>query len=133
VRAVLCLQQMERRRHGLRSLRSRRTLQIAATAHARDMVRRRYFGHVSPDGTDPLRRALAAGYRGAHRTGVGENILSWASPLTPAEVVSKWMASPPHRRDILRRNWKDVGVALIRASASGSRGVTVVVEFGRRS
>ena len=132
LRAVRCLQKVERRKHGLRSLRASRTLETAAMVHAHDMVRRRYFGHISPEGTDPFKRASVAGYRGARRTNVGENLVSWTAPLTPAQVVAKWMASPPHRRNILRCEWRDVGVALLRASTSGSRGVTVVVEFGHR-
>jgi uncharacterized protein YkwD len=96
------------------------------------MVRRRYFGHVSPDGTNPVGRALASGYRDARKIKIGENILTWATPLTPAEVMRKWMASPPHRRDILRRRWRDVGIALVGSCTSGARGITVAVEFGRK-
>jgi uncharacterized protein YkwD len=96
------------------------------------MVRRRYFGHISPAGSDPVGRARAAGYRGSRETRVGENLLSWDASLTPAEVVAKWMASPPHRSDILGGQWRDVGAALVRASTSGARGLTVVVEFGHR-
>ena len=132
LRAVLCLQGVERRKHGLGSLRLSRRLDRAAMRHARDMVRRRYFGHISPAGSDPLGRARDAGYRGARRTTVGENLLSWTAPLTPVEVLKRWMASPPHRSDILGR-WRDVGAAVITASPSSAGGITVVVEFGRRT
>jgi uncharacterized protein YkwD len=132
LRAVLCLQVLERRRHGLNSLGPRRALGKAAIRHARDMVRRGYFGHVSPAGSDPLDRALAAGYRGSRKIRVGENLLSWSAPLTAAAVIEKWMASPLHRRNILRRRWCDVGIALVRRTPSGARGLTVAVEFGRR-
>jgi uncharacterized protein YkwD len=73
------------------------------------------------------------GYRGARRTSVGENILSWAASLTPSEVVAKWMASPSHRQAVLGRTWRDVGAAIVTHSITGVAGVTVVVEFGRRS
>jgi uncharacterized protein YkwD len=96
------------------------------------MVRRRYFGHISPAGSDPVHRAWAAGYRGGRKISVGENLLSWGAALSPAAALRVWMASPPHRRDILRHRWKDVGVALVRASPSSPGGLTVVVEFGRR-
>ncbi len=132
LRAVLCLQAIERRRHGLNSLGPRRALGKAAIRHARDMVSRGYFGHVSPTGSDPLDRALAAGYRGGRKISVGENLLSWSTPLTAAAVVEKWMASPPHRRNTLCRCWSDVGIALVRHTPSGARGLTVAVEFGRR-
>jgi uncharacterized protein YkwD len=132
MRAVLCLQDAERHRRGLGSLRAHGALRRAAARHSRDMVRRRYFGHISPDGTNPVGRALASGYSDARKIKIGENILTWSAPLTPAEVMRKWMASPPHRRDILRRRWRDVGIALVRSCTSGARGITVAVEFGRK-
>jgi uncharacterized protein YkwD len=133
LKAVLCLQDAERRRHGLSSLRLESALGKAASRHTRDMVRRRYFGHVSPTGRDPRARALAAGYGGGHAISVGENLLSWTAPLTPAEMFQKWIASPPHRQDILGRRWRDVGIALVRSTPAGAGGLTVAVEFGRRS
>jgi uncharacterized protein YkwD len=96
------------------------------------MVRRRYFGHVSPAGTNPVGRAVARGYRAGHKIEVRENLLTWSASLTPAEAMRKWMASPPHRSDILCSRWRDVGIALVRASTSSRHGLTVVVEFGRR-
>jgi uncharacterized protein YkwD len=132
MRAMLCLQDAERRRHGLGGLRVHRALRRAAAAHARDMVRHRYFGHVSPGGTNPLGRALGSGYRSGRKIRIRENILTWSAPLTAAEVMRKWMASAPHRHNILRRGWRDVGAALVKSCTSGSRGLTVVVEFGRK-
>jgi uncharacterized protein YkwD len=132
LRAVLCLHNAERRRRGLGPLRRRGTLRRAARRHARDMVRRRYFGHVSPNGADPVHRALGSGYRKARRISVGENILTWAGTLSAATVMQKWMESASHRRDILRRRWRDVGIAVLRSCTSGARGLTLVVEFGRK-
>jgi len=132
LRAVLRLQNIERNRHGLRSLGDAGALDRAASRHVHDMVRRRYFGHVSPAGSDPLHRALAAGYRGRRYVCVGENLLSWSAGLSAGEAVQKWMASPPHRQNILSGRWSDVGIAMVRHAASGGRGVTVAVEFGHR-
>jgi uncharacterized protein YkwD len=95
------------------------------------MVKRRYFGHVSPAGTNPVGRAVAHGYR-ARRIEVRENILTWSTSLTAAETMRKWMASPPHRSDILGPRWHDVGIAFVRSSTSSRHGITAVVEFGRR-
>jgi uncharacterized protein YkwD len=96
------------------------------------MVRRQYFGHFSPSGTGPVGRALTSGYAGARRIDVRENILTWPAPLTPAEAMEKWMASPPHRGAILRPGSRDVGIALVNGCTSGVGGLTVVVEFGRK-
>jgi uncharacterized protein YkwD len=132
MKAILCLQDAERHRRGLGSLRAHRALRRAAARHARDMVRRHYFGHFSPSGTSPVRRALASGYAGARRIDVRENILTWPAALTPAEAMEKWMASPPHRGAILRPGSRDVGVALVDGCTSGTGGLTLVVEFGRK-
>jgi uncharacterized protein YkwD len=131
VRALLCLHDAERRRHGLGPLRMQHALRAAAKRHARDMVGRRYFDHVSPAGTNPVGRAVAHGYR-ARRIEVRENILTWSTSLSAAEAMRKWMASPPHRSDILGPRWRDVGIAFVRSSTSSHHGLTVVVEFGRR-
>jgi len=132
MRAMLCLQDAERRRRGMGALRVHRALRRAAAKHARDMVRKRYFGHVSPGGTEPLGRALGSGYKHGRKVRIRENILTWSAPLTPAEVMRKWMASPPHRHNILRPGWRDVGGALVGSCTSGARGLTVVIEFGRK-
>jgi uncharacterized protein YkwD len=132
MKAILCLQDAERYRHGMGSLQAQVALRRAAARHARDMVRRHYFGHFSPSGTSPVRRALASGYAGARRIDVRENILTWPAPLTPAETMEKWMASPPHRGAILRPGSRDVGIALVNGCTSGAGGLTVVVEFGRK-
>ncbi len=34
-----------------------------ARAHSEDMVKRKYFKHVNPEGLTPMKRAEAAGYR----------------------------------------------------------------------
>ena len=48
---------------------------------------------------------------------IGENI-AWASQsiATPRKMVSLWMNSPPHRRNILR-NYTQIGIAQVRDSS----------------
>ena len=110
-RSALRLINRQRARHGRRGLVANRRLARAAARHAADMARRNYFGHVSPSGASPLRRARAAGWRG----GVGE-VIGWGcgSLSTPAAMVRAWMASPPHRAIILGRG-RAVGIGFKRA------------------
>src|SRR5918997_1311054 len=87
-----------RRQRGLRSLRFSAALSRAADAHSREMARRGFFSHNSPDGSAFWRRVQrfypSAGYRS---WAVGENLV-WASPeLTAASALSMWMGSAPHR------------------------------------
>jgi uncharacterized protein YkwD len=131
-RAILCLVNRQRARYGLRRLRSRRTLAVAAERHARDMARHNYFAHYGRNGSSPRSRVRRAGYR--CKT-VGENLAyGRGHPGTPAGIVAMWMASPPHRQTMLSPRVRDLGVGAVRGvPRPGFRGgVTVAAEFARR-
>ncbi len=132
-RAVRCLVGEARARHGRRALRPSALLNGIAHAHARDMVRRRYFSHTSPDGREPAARAAA---RGAARLGlrwIGEN-LAWATPgrATARAVVRRWLASPAHRATMLDPRFRLVGVAAVRGTPRPRwpHGFTFALELG---
>jgi uncharacterized protein YkwD len=128
-----------RRQRGLRPLRFSTALSRAADSHSRDMARRGYFSHTSPDGSAFWRRVQrfypSAGYRS---WAVGENLV-WASPeLTAASALSMWMGSPPHRANLLSRQWREVGLSAVHAAAGpgvfGGHPVTIVTaNFGSRT
>ena len=135
--ATLCLINAERRSRGLPKLRYNRRLGKAASRHARDMVRRRYFAHDSPRGRTFVDRIRRAGYLRGRSGGwaLGEN-LAWGSGSlgSPRAIVRAWMRSPGHRRNILNPRYREIGVALVRDAPI--RGVdlagTYVAEFGAR-
>ena len=54
--ATLCLLNVERARRDLPSLRADDALGEVATAYSEKMVRRRFFGHVCPDGSTVVSR-----------------------------------------------------------------------------
>jgi uncharacterized protein YkwD len=136
-RRLLCLMNRTRTRFGLRPLRRNRCLHRVAARHAHDMVNRRYFGHTTPNGWTPGRRARASGYAPRRAAWlVGENI-AWgvAGAARPRWVVRAWMHSPPHRHTILSRHFRDVGIGVARGvPVRGFRGVplraTFSVSFG---
>lgn len=114
-RATLCLINAERRSRGLSQLRSNRVLARAALAHARDMVLRSYFAHDSLSGANLIDRIRRVRYAsGRTRWLVGEN-LAWGEGVrgTPREIVAAWMNSPPHRANILRASFRDVGLGIV--------------------
>jgi uncharacterized protein YkwD len=127
-----------RRSHGLRPLRMSRRLRTAAVFHSTDMGRRGYFEHDSITGT-PFWRRIERFYpsRGFSSWTVGENLL-WGSDTYDATfAVREWMESPPHRRNILSRDWREVGIGAVffgRAPGEyGGRSVTIVTaDFGAR-
>lgn len=118
-----------RAEHGLQPLVLKRPLIDAAAYHARDMKRREYFGHVSPQGMTAFQRYLKAG--GSRWHAVAENIAhcpecgTQASPDLLARMHDGWMDSPGHRRNILLPSANAFGFA----SVGGRSGIYAVQTF----
>jgi uncharacterized protein YkwD len=139
--ATACLVNRERVRHGRAPLRVNRLLRRSATAYAREMVADTFFAHVTPGGLsfrDRTRRGLLGRYvRGARRWVLGEN-LAWGGgeEATPNAVVDGWMHSGPHRRNLLRRGFRDLGLGVVVGSpvrmSRGPGAATYVTHFGLR-
>jgi uncharacterized protein YkwD len=90
----------------------------AARAHSRDMLRRQYFAHG-----DFGRRILRFGARGRV---FAENLV-WGSGIMSARTeVAQWLASPPHRANLLDPNLRRVGVATPVGSFAGFSPATMV-------
>ncbi|WP_395575082.1 CAP domain-containing protein [Streptomyces sp. BK79] len=103
---VTVLVNRERAVRGMEPLIADERLRTSARGHSADMVHLGYFDHVAPDGTSPAERMLAAGFP----LPGGENI-AFGQP-TPEAVVTDWMNSPPHRRNILHREFRVIGVGV---------------------
>jgi uncharacterized protein YkwD len=133
-RLTLCLIDQERAKRGLAPLVRRDQLELASQRHSEDMVARRFFEHDTPEGTDPQARMQAAGYP-ANNAYTGENI-AWAAGerASPGEIVDLWMHSPPHRENILRPGFTEIGIGLVRGAPEQQRsdGVpwTYTTDFG---
>ncbi|HUH80195.1 MAG TPA: CAP domain-containing protein [Solirubrobacteraceae bacterium] len=135
--AILCLVDRERARAGEQPLREDGALAQAAQAHSTSMALHGYFEHVSPGGGTPLERMRESGYLSSSTPGyeVGENI-AWGSygDSTPAATVAGWMASPPHRANILDSSFRDSGIGvsprLPSSFASGAAGAIYTQDFG---
>lgn len=124
--AVLCLVNRERSAHGLNALAPNARLQQAAQSHTESMAFGNYFEHVGPGGDTPVERMRAAGYIYSSRLGyeVAEN-LAWGTLWlgSPRAVVASWMASPPHRANILDPRLRDSGIGVsAHVPSSFSRG-----------
>ena len=131
---VLRLLNAARAHHGAPPLRADRRLARAAAAHSRDMVANRYFAHRSRTGERPSQRIAHAGWmHGRRRWHVGEN-LAWGTlrRARPAAIVVAWLRSPAHRRIMLDRRYRFVGVGVARGIPfPGSRyGLTYTADFG---
>jgi uncharacterized protein YkwD len=111
-------------------------LDRAALLHSRDMIVRDYFSHSSLAGASIATRARSAGYStsGCSRWTVGE-VIAWGSSSrgTPRSIFKSWMRSSTHRRVILTKRWRDVGIGCARGTYRGFSGaVMYTIDFGRR-
>jgi len=118
----------ERARYGLGPLRLNSKLSAVARDRADDMFAKRYFDHVSPDGIDPFTWALRRGYRYSI---IGENLA--LGYRTSNSIVDGWMHSAGHRKNILTRDFDEVGIAIGNGSPTrGYRGPLVVALYAAR-
>ena len=84
-------------------------LEKAAFDHSADMASKNYFSHDSPSGTTPDQRIKSAGYKWL---AYGENI--GLGYVDEKAVVKAWLGSTGHCRNIMNKNYKEVGVAKVK-------------------
>ena len=127
---ALALVNQERVKHGFPELSLEPNLNEAAQAHARDMLERSYYAHVSPEGDTVADRYVTAG--GSRWKIVAENIARCAAcrPPPTTETVERlhqgWMNSPPHRENILARGLAGFGFGIL---VGPDRGLYAVQDF----
>ena len=136
--SITCLINEERASFGLGAVRPNGNLRDAALSHSNEMVQEQYFEHTSPQGVTFIDRIQHTGYmRGVRSWIVGENLVWGTGPLsTPQALVTAWMNSPPHRENLLKPRFDEIGVAAVDGTPegdSGDPGVTVSSEYGFRS
>jgi uncharacterized protein YkwD len=106
----------ERRAKELSPYRVDGQLTLMAWGQAHDMVKRGYFGHITPEG-----RTLRDRFedRGLALNWVGENIYLSVKPANQAvrAAMSWFMGDLPHRRNILHRDFNRIGVGVAQEPA----------------
>ena len=135
--SIGCLVNDERATHGLAPVAPNDQLRQAALSHSNEMIEESYFEHTSPAGLTFIDRIESTGYmRGARSWIVGENLVWGTSSLsTPQSLVTAWMNSPPHRENLLRPSFREIGIAAVVGTPQNSTdttGVTVSSEYGDR-
>jgi len=125
--------------HGLTRLRVSTALSAAAAAHSTQMARVGYFSHNSANGT-PFSRRIVTYYpaRGYRSWTAGENLL-WASPdVGAARALKLWLASAPHRANLLSPRWREIGLSAVHSTSApgvyrNAPATIVTADFGARS
>ena len=106
--------------HGLNRLTASTGLGRAAVTHSRSMMENGFFAHESRNGA-PFWQRLKTFY-GPRTRGwtVGENLAMFGGSKPDANaIVEAWMASPPHRANLLSKLFANAGIAILHDPAAG--------------
>jgi uncharacterized protein YkwD len=114
-----------REEKGLRDLVLNANLSKAAEAKANHMFENDYWAHTSPDGKEPWDFIVASGYDYQY---AGENLA--VDFGHSKSVVSAWDSSPTHQRNLLNKNYSDIGFAVVNGELNGRETTLVVQMFG---
>jgi len=124
-REVLVLTNSERAKSNLPELRLNDQLSSAASAKAWNMFKEQYWSHISPQGDLPWKFIRESGYR---YSVAGENLARDFS--TTPDMMSAWMNSPTHKKNIMNPKYKDIGIAVVDGKLLGIDTTLVVQMFG---
>ena len=120
------LTNQQREKNGLADLSYNSKLAVAAQKKAEDMFSKNYWAHYSPTGATPWNFILGAGYQYEY---AGENLAK--NFLFSQGVIDAWMNSPTHRENILKKDYTEVGYAIVNGILNGEQTTLVVQMFGK--
>lgn len=116
----------QRAQNGLSALTYNEELSVASQKKAEDMFAKDYWAHFAPDGTSPWDFMRAVGYRYEY---AGENLAK--NFMISQAVVDAWMNSQSHRENILRKEYTEVGYAVVNGVLNGEETTLVVQMFAK--
>ena len=100
-------------------------LNKAAQMKAEDMATHQYFAHTSPEGKNPWYWFKQVGY---NFSSAGENLA--VNFFESSDVAQAWMNSPTHRANIVKKDYKEMGIGVAKGIYKGQNTVFVVELFG---
>ena len=101
----------EREKQGLKPLVWNDRIANIARQHCRNMAEQHLFSHQEKDGSIVSNRADKANIKWIS---IAENIVRFIEAPDPASYATeRWMASPPHKVNILTKGWKQTGIGAI--------------------
>lgn len=110
-----------RKRNGRKPLRLETQLTLAAEHHAEDMTGMdKVVGHTLSDGTSAKQNLLDFGYP-ADEAYTGENLAAGWDWDTAGEAFNFWRHSRDHRRNMLDRHFRAIGIARVYDATSTYR------------
>jgi hypothetical protein len=110
------------------SLKLNKKLNEAAYLKIQDMFDKQYWSHNSPDGTQPWKWFGDVDYNYSE---AGENLAK--NFTTTNSVMTAWMDSPEHKKNVLKTEYQDVGFAVMDGELDGKPTSLVVALYGQPS
>ncbi len=133
---VLDLHNKARKKRGLKRLCVNPILTQAARSHTREMLDKDYVSHDSFNGETTTERLERFGYTSGGYTyyATGENIAWGCGPYgAPDNIFRWWMHSSGHRSNILKRQFREVGIGVLTGTYQTCNQATMyTVDFGVR-
>ena len=106
--------------HGLGRLSASSGLTRAALTQSRSMVVNGFFAHESTNGAPFWKRVKSFYTPRSKGWTVGENLAMFGGVRPDANsIVSSWMASSPHRANLLNKLFSDAGIVIVYDAAAG--------------
>jgi uncharacterized protein YkwD len=107
--AILDLTNKARKKEKLPPLKASEALFKVARAHSANMAKQGKMEHVL-DNKNPAQRVKAGGYRYSY---VGENVAA-GNGWSLEDVFQVWMDSETHKKNILAREFREIGIGIAR-------------------
>jgi len=137
--AVFCMIDRERSKAKLATLSRSSRLDRSAAWHDTEMLQHHFLSETAPGRTTLIERIRAFGYfNGVTNALYSENVGAGAtSNGTPQALMDAWMASPPHKANILYANFREIGIAAVLAPPDPAffadyPSTVYTTDFGRR-
>lgn len=122
---LLAATNKERTKSGVDSVKLDDKLTKAAAMKARDMLEHHYWSHTSPSGVEPWAWFARVNYDYEY---AGENLAQGFR--TADSVVTAWMGSEEHRRNLLKPEYTDVGFAVAKGILDDRETSVIVALYG---
>ena len=97
----------------------------AAKKKAEDMAARGYFSHTGPNGELPWKWLDSVGYKYSY---AGENLAINFSDSV--DVQKAWLNSPSHKANIVKKEFKEIGIGIAKGQYQDKDAIFVVEFFG---
>lgn len=123
---IISLTNQIRLQNNIPTLKVNYLLTEAAKNKAEAIIQNQFFAHDQPDGKKFSDWVKNEEY---HYLIIGENLAMGFS--SNEAIMNAWMQSPAHKENILKQEYQDIGLAVIKGEMNGEKTYIIVQYFGK--